>query len=242
MSDDGARLLFDATTASRTGPRHARNEDARGTHPEAGLFVVSDGIGGLADGAVASRAVVELLLRAITPGADLDSRVAEARDALFRANGALFLSGEESGQPLGATVVLALLGDGCAVCLWAGDSRAYLARAGHLHPITSDHSVIGPAADGAGLRTLVTRAIGPEPEVEIDCAIVDLMPGDGLLLCSDGVCGAIPPARLERMLGTDPGATAEQVVAEAVACGTRDDATAIVVRIAGAEADHGPRT
>ncbi|MFG1392033.1 PP2C family protein-serine/threonine phosphatase [Xanthobacter agilis] len=234
-------LRFAASAATRIGPRHRQNEDAHAAWDAAALFVVSDGIGGLADGAVASRAVVELLQRGVTPGAALDRRVAQARDALFRANAALFQSGAESGAPLGATVVLAVLGEGCAVCLWAGDSRAYLARTGRLHPITRDHAIFGRTAPGAAARTVITRAIGPEDDVEIDCAIVDLVAGDALLLCSDGVHGAIPSARLEQLVTTGPGVGATQVVEEAAACGTRDDATAIIVHIRAAEGAHGAR-
>lgn len=229
-------LAVTASAATRTGPRHRQNEDAHAIHEAAGLFVVSDGIGGLADGAVASRAVVELLQRAVTPGAALDTRVAQARDALFRANAALFQAGTEGTHPMGATVVLALLGEGCAVCLWAGDSRAYLARAGGLHQVTQDHAVFGRAAGGGLPRTLVTRAIGPEEAVDIDCAIVDLEPGDILLLCSDGVCAAVPGNQLQGLLANAASARAEEVVAAAVAWGTRDDATAVVVKVGPAEA------
>lgn len=233
-----AELAFAASAATRTGPRHRQNEDAHAISPAAGLFIVSDGVGGLADGAVASQAVVALLQRAVTPEADLDTRIAQAHDALQRANAALFQAGTESGRPMGATVVLALVGEGCAVCLWAGDSRAYLARAGSLHQLTRDHAIFASAGGGAPPRTLVTRVIGPEEGVDIDCAIVDLEPGDALLLCSDGVCGALSAPLLEQLLTTTPPATAEEVVADAVAHGTRDDATAVVIAIRPPEQVH----
>ncbi|WP_454917989.1 PP2C family protein-serine/threonine phosphatase [Xanthobacter sediminis] len=240
MSEERPDLAVTASAATRTSPRHPQNEDAHAIHEAAGLFVVSDGIGGLADGAVASRAVVELLQRSVTPGAALDTRVAQARDALFRANTALFLAGEEGTHPMGATVVLALLGEGCAVCLWAGDSRAYLARADGLHQVTQDHAIFGRAAPDGLPRTLVTRAIGPEEAVDIDCAIVDLEPGDTLLLCSDGVCTAIPGPQLRALLADDATARAEELVAAAVAWGTHDDATALVIKVRPAEAPHVP--
>ncbi|MFG1295553.1 PP2C family protein-serine/threonine phosphatase [Xanthobacter variabilis] len=231
-------LAFRASAATRIGPRHPQNEDAHLVSEGAGLFAVSDGIGGLAEGEVASRAVVELLHRGVTANASLDARVAQAHDALYRANAALFQAGEESQRPMGATVVAALLGEGCAVCLWAGDSRAYLARAGALHPVTHDHAILGRTSRNGPPRTLVTRAIGPDEAVDIDCTIVELQPGDTLLLCSDGVYGAIGDARLETLLGATPPADAEEVVAEAVARGTRDDATAIVIAIRPAGAAH----
>lgn len=240
MSDARADLAVTASAATRTGPRHQENEDAHAIHEAAGLFVVSDGIGGLADGAVASRAVVELLQRSVTPGAALDTRVAQARDALFRANAALFQAGEDNTRPMGATVVLALLGEGCAVCLWAGDSRAYLARADGLHQVTQDHAVFGRPAPGDLPRTMVTRAIGPEEAVDIDCAIVELEPGDTLLLCSDGVCGAVPGPQLKSLLANGAAVSADELVAAAVAWGTRDDATAVIIKVSPAEARHAP--
>lgn len=227
-----------ASAATRTGPLHQQNEDAHAVLEAAGLFALSDGIGGLAEGAVASRAVVELLVRAVKPGAVLDARVEQARDALFRTNAALFQAGAETMRPMGATVVLAILGEGCAVCLWAGDSRAYLARENTLHQVTRDHAIFARVSQGTAPRSMVTRAIGPEETVDVDCAIVDLLPGDTLLLCSDGVFNAVTETRLGELIATTSPASAEQVVAEAVACGTRDDATAVVVRICPEEEMH----
>ncbi|MFG1429769.1 PP2C family serine/threonine-protein phosphatase [Xanthobacter sp. V2C-8] len=233
-----AALALSATAASRAGPRHRQNEDAHAVVAEAGLFAVCDGIGGLCDGAVASRVVAELLQRAVPPGAALDIRLAEAREALARANAALFQAGEETRRPMGATVVLAIVGEACAVCLWAGDSRAYLMRAGALLQLTQDHAVLGRPHADAPPRMVVTRAIGPDAAVDIDCAIVDLRPGDCLLLCSDGVSGTVPAARIEALLAATPAAGAQELVAEAAARGTRDDATAVVVRVHPAEASH----
>lgn len=229
---------FGASAATRTGPKHKENEDAYAIIEAAGLFVVADGIGGLAEGEVASRAVVEVLGRSVRPDATLDTRVEQARDALDRANAALFEAGNKMGALMGATVVLAILGEGCAVCLWAGDSRAYLCRDNILHQVTRDHSVIARTSVGTAPRHVVTRAIGPGETVDPDCAIVDLQPGDTLLLCSDGVCNAVSDARLEEFMATTSSAFAEDVVAEAVACGTRDDATAVMIRIYPGEEMH----
>lgn len=233
------RLNAHATVATRTGPLHVQNEDAHASVPESGLYVVADGVGGLAEGAVASRVVVEMLQRVVDSSAAFDVRVQQAREALARANAALFEAGRDTDQPMGTTVVLTLIDADCAVCLWAGDSRAYLARAGALHRVTTDHAVLARVADDLPLRSMITRAIGPEESVDLDCVVFDLAAGDSLLLCSDGVCGAIPEERLERLL-TDPAAHAEDVVAEAVAYGTRDDATALVIRIGEEEATHVP--
>ncbi len=201
-------------------------------------MAVSDGVGGLADGAVASRVVVELLARTVTAGT-LDERVAQARAALHLANTALFQAG--CGQAMAATIVLAILGEGCAVCLWAGDSRAFLARDGVVHQITNDHSVYAQVPGQRAPRSLITRAVGGDEGIEVDCSITELLAGDTLLLASDGVFNALTTVRLDPLMIKAPPATAQQVVAQAAACGTRDDATAVVVRICPQEETYVPR-
>lgn len=242
MSPDGPatrlRLHAHASMATRTGPLHVQNEDACASLEAAGLYVVADGIGGLAEGAVASRVVVEMLQRIVTAGASLDARVEQARDALARANTALFQAGHEAQKAMGTTVVLILMDADCAVCLWAGDSRAYLMRDRALHRITSDHAIFARIAEDLPLRSMLTRAVGPDETVELDCVVFDIEAGDSLLLCSDGVCGAIPEDRLEALLADADETRAEHVIAEAVTWGTRDDATALVIRICGEEATH----
>ncbi|MBA4790880.1 MAG: serine/threonine-protein phosphatase [Rhizobiales bacterium] len=227
-----------ATTATRTGPLHVQNEDAHVAMPDAGLFVVADGIGGLADGAVASRVVVEMLTRMVSGADDLDARVQQARDALFRSNTALYEAGREAGNAMGTTVVVVLVGEDCAVCLWAGDSRGYLVRQGALHRLTTDHAIFARIAEDLPPRSMVTRAVGPDESVDLDCVVFDLELGDILLLCTDGICGTVPEERIEALLGLGDGIAAEHLVAEAVTRGTRDDATAVLIRMCGEEATH----
>ncbi|WP_127089599.1 PP2C family protein-serine/threonine phosphatase [Aquabacter cavernae] len=227
-----------ASAATRTGPLHVQNEDAHLKLPEAGLYVVADGIGGLADGAVASRVVVEMLTRMVVPGDSLDTRVQQARDAISRANTALFLAGREAQAAMGTTVVVVLVGEDCAVCLWAGDSRGYLMRQGQLHRVTTDHAIFARISDELPPRSMVTRAVGPDESVDLDCVVFDLEVGDSLFLCTDGVCGSVPEERLEALLDLGVPVTADHLVAEAVTRGTRDDATAVVIRMCGEEATH----
>lgn len=233
-----ATLHAHASAATRTGPLHVQNEDAHLSLPDAGLFVVADGIGGLADGAVASRVVVEMLSRMVSGADGLEARVQQARDALFRSNTALYEAGQEGGNAMGTTVVVVLVGEDCAVCLWAGDSRGYLVRHGAMHRLTTDHAIFASVAEDLPPRSLVTRAVGPDEGVDLDCVVFDLELGDILLLCTDGICGAIPEQRIEALLGLGDGVTAEHLVAEAVARGTRDDATAVLIRMCGEEATH----
>lgn len=223
---------FDTSAATRTGAARQVNEDSFAVMAEQALFAVADGIGGLVEGAVASRAIVEVLGRLVTPGAPLDVRVQEAEDALHQVNAALFAEGIGRRPPvhMGSTIAVLLLGETTGVCLWAGDSRAYLSRGSELHQLTHDHSLCAQSG-GIHPRNIITRAIGPSHEVEIDCCVVDILPGDVLLLCTDGVSNFLDDARLAQVLRGPMAGLAERIVAEAVARGSRDDVTAVAVRI-----------
>lgn len=223
---------LDTSAATRTGAARQANEDAFAVLADQALFAVADGIGGLAEGAVASRAIVEVLGRMVTPGAPLDVRVQEAEDALHQVNAALFEEGIGRRPPvhMGSTIAVLLLGEVTGVCLWAGDSRAYLCRGQELHQLTHDHSLCAQHGD-IHPRNIITRAIGPSHEVEIDCCVVDILPGDVLLLCTDGVSNFLDDARLSQFLRGPMAGLAERIVTEAVARGSRDDVTAVAVRI-----------
>lgn len=236
MMDAAARPTgpwrFETSAATRTGAARQVNEDFFAVKPEQALFAVADGIGGLAEGAVASRAIVEVLARVVTPGAPLDVRVQEAEDALHHVNDALFQEGIGRRPPvhMGSTIAVMLIGMREGVCLWAGDSRAYLRRGDDLHQLTHDHSLCAQQGD-IHPRNIITRAIGPSHEVEIDCCVVEIMPGDMLLLCTDGVSNFLDDARLAQFMAGPMEGMAERIVADAVARGSRDDVTAVAVRI-----------
>ncbi|MDQ0509455.1 PP2C family protein-serine/threonine phosphatase [Ancylobacter amanitiformis] len=227
---------LDVSSASRAGVSRQMNEDSFAVMAEQALFAVADGIGGLVEGAVASRAIVEVVARVVTPGASLETRVREAEDALHHVNDALFEEGLGRRPPvnLGSTIVLLLVGETAGVCLWAGDSRAYLRRGGELHQLTHDHSLCAQHG-GIHPRNVITRAIGPSREVEIDCCVVDIAPGDVLLLCTDGVSNVLDDARLTQLLRGPMAGMADRIVTEAVTRGSRDDVTAVTVRIPAGE-------
>jgi protein phosphatase len=192
------------TMIGMTDPGMVRleNEDSIGTHPEAGLAVLADGMGGHQAGEVASHMAVDVITRYLTdpypPDRDqpATSRVAEA---IRRANRAIHEAAHARPEcaGMGSTVVVTLLRDGMLVVGHVGDSRLYRLRAGQLEQITMDHSVVQELVN-RGLFTLeearqsvgknlVTRALGVDPEVEADVAMLPLQPGDIFLLCSDGL-------------------------------------------------------
>jgi len=189
------------------------------------LLIVADGIGGYQGGAVASRMVVESF-RAHLASLPHDYPAAQAiEEASARANADVIAAASAPGAPysrMGSTVVLALVQfDAEGFRAWIGhigDSRAYLVRAGQLSRITNDHSAV-QALLNRNLITpeqainhpdasVLTRSIGHHPKVEIDIEMVPLMPGDSLLLCSDGLWGFVPEEEIQKV-AANPALTAD---------------------------------
>lgn len=227
---------------TRQGLGRPVNEDAFLCRPDLGLWAVADGIGGQAAGDVASRSVVEALaeaLNAVGPGSSLGSAAAAATEALTRANRALLDKAALIGtRSVIATTVAALLVRGDeALCLWAGDSRIYLLRDVHLYRLTCDHTVaadrlaagLPPSPDPKATRSL-TRAVGAREELTLGQAVLEVMPGDLFLVCTDGVWQPIPPETLAESIDADPGATVRLLAELALAGGTRDDLSVVVAR------------
>ena len=219
--------------ATRCGARRDVNEDAFLALTERGLFCVADGMGGHADGQLASLSVARILERMVGTGS-LEERVATVERSLRRINTALRNEAAKGGLTaiIGATVVALVLDTDYAVCIWAGDSRCYLLRDGHLFQMTRDHGAL--QAPDQRRTNVVTRAIGSGETLDLDRVVVEVEAGDSFLLCSDGVSDYLSADDILACLaGPFEHATAE-LVAAAVEAGSRDDVTAVLVRVDGA--------
>lgn len=239
----GPLSFWRADAASRCGRSHASNEDAFLVAEEAGLYCVADGLGGHCDGQLASRSVASILSRTVPAAPPLTARIAAAERALGSINAALIAEARKIGPGalIGATVACLLTSDRFGACLWAGDSRIYLLREDRLFQLTTDHVSI--ARRGAKLGTVVTRAVGARPELALDRVVFSLAPGDVFLLCSDGVSKFTPASTIHEVLSDlslSEHAAADALNGEAVANGSRDDVTAVVVRFAGPAGLVGP--
>jgi protein phosphatase len=222
-----------------------RNEDSILTDPTGRLWAVADGMGGHGFGDVASDIVIDSLAAV----ADHDDPSEILRERLEAANDAVLAraAAEGLGQ-IGATVVAALVDHARAHIAWAGDSRAYLLRGERLRLVTRDHTVVQDMVDrgelSAGLAEthpeshIVTRAVGGAPEIEVDQIELPLVPGDRLLLCSDGLPRCVYEHVIEAILRrpTAPEDACADLLREALAQGAPDNVSAIVVDISG-----GPR-
>ncbi|MFA4965296.1 MAG: protein phosphatase 2C domain-containing protein [Thermoleophilia bacterium] len=223
---------------SDIGLHRKTNEDAVLAAPP--LFVVCDGMGGARAGEVASRLAVETLAAALAGGRTLLAAAEEANAAVHAQAAA---DPERSG--MGTTLTALTLEGDTAHFVHIGDSRAYVLRAGELEQISEDHSLVGQmvrdgrlTAEEAAVhphRSILSRALGTEPQARFDEFAVDLLPGDVLLLCSDGLSGVVPATAiaggLEHQMPED---AAEELVAAARAAGAPDNISAVVLRFAAA--------
>lgn len=236
--------LPQAAAITSTGRVRNHNEDAFGSRPERGVFVVCDGMGGAAGGEVASRIAVDTILTRLAadtvPSADrklLHEAIAEAnRAVLARAESDAGLYG------MGTTLVALLLHPGTALIAHAGDSRCYLFRDGQLSRCTHDHSLVdeqmrlgtmtAEEAERSPLRSVITRAIGTQPTVTEEMLEIPVQSGDRFLLCTDGLTREITEESIAQALIAEPSleAAARQLVEAATNAGGRDNITCLLVR------------
>jgi PPM family protein phosphatase len=202
-----------------------------------GLVAVADGMGGHRAGEVASATALEALRAAVASGQPLRDAIEGANDAVIEKS----VSDQELAG-MGTTLTAGMLGsDGYLVVGHVGDSRAYLVRDGELTQITDDHSLVEEMVRGGELtreqadvhprRSIITRALGIDPEVEVDEYPIELQPGDRILFCSDGLTTMVRTDEIASILSRehDPKRAAQLLVDAANAAGGEDNITAVIV-------------
>lgn len=231
--------------ATDIGLAREANEDSYLADPP--LFLVADGMGGHMAGDVASRMAVESIVRELArnPGALADAVIQANRDVHNRAAARPELRG------MGTTLTAMMTAPDGVDIVHIGDSRAYLLRNGSLTRLTRDHTVverlvregrIGPEeAEHHPKRSYLERALGVEPQVEIDSYKVATQQGDRILLCTDGLTTMLSEDEILQILVTerDPKRASRELVAAAVAAGGNDNVTVVVVDYPG-QAGEGP--
>jgi protein phosphatase len=234
---------FRWTSASRSHAGRVReiNEDAWLEQPGRGLWAVADGMGGHSLGEFASRLAIRSLAD-LPPPQKLKQYVALALERLQGANRRLRdEAARRDVQLIGTTIAALLVSQRECACLWAGDSRIYLYRKGRLKQLTRDHSEVEAvrswrthkADDTLHLppSNVITRALGAEDMIEIDCETIEVVDGDVFLLCSDGLTNEVAEAAIEHALLPGNCRQASQELLDlALEHGGRDNITAVVVR------------
>lgn len=255
-------LVARAASHSDVGLHRPGNEDACLVQPP--LYAVADGMGGAQAGEVASQRAIEVVhahvaaradvLRAFAHDPSVDRGVAAQRlleQAIQAACADVFHKAEADRQlrGMGTTFVcLAIAGDRAVVGA-VGDSRLYLVRRGEVHCLTEDHTIIAAAIKAGELapedahkspfRGVLTRALGAHESVQVDTLVVELLPGDAFLLCSDGLHGYFSDEELAKEFAARATeGLAADLVSLANERGGKDNITAIVVQVE----DDGPKT
>jgi PPM family protein phosphatase len=228
--------------ATDTGRRRETNEDFFQIKPP--LFVIADGLGGHKAGDVAARMAVEVFDEHF---AGEGGGTGGLRGAVVAANRAVFekASTEPGLTGMGTTLTAMVAGEGSVQIAHVGDSRAYLLRGGELEQITRDQTVVERLVRQGQLapeeveshprRSMLEKAVGVEPQVEPDLYVVDIEPGDRMLLCTDGLTGMVAEEEIAEILEgeEDPEKACEKLVKAALSAGGTDNVTALVVDMPG---------
>ncbi|HEY6695330.1 MAG TPA: Stp1/IreP family PP2C-type Ser/Thr phosphatase [Solirubrobacteraceae bacterium] len=230
------------------GRQRQGNED--NLFVRAPLFVVADGMGGAQAGEVASEMAVASFGSGLPDGSPAEGLVR----IVEQANRAIHDRSRSDARTagMGTTVTAAYVGESEVTIAHVGDSRAYVLRAGDLIRLTKDHSLVGELVARGKLteeqaemhpqRSVITRALGSEPDVEVDVHVYQARAGDLFMLNSDGLTSMVPEARVKPII--EGAATLEQAGRELIAAaneaGGRDNITVILFRLeevdGGAEA------
>jgi PPM family protein phosphatase len=224
-----------------TGRKRRRNEDSYVLSPP--LFAVADGMGGAQAGEVASKLAAAALEETDPGGLTGPERIAaliqEANRRVHERS-----SSDPATSGMGTTMTVARVEDDCVVIGHVGDSRAYRVRDGEIEQLTEDHSLVNELLKSGRLspeeaevhpqRSVITRAVGTDPDVDVDAFIVDAHDGDVFLICSDGLTDMVADRDILRVVQQNDGDLArltKELVAAANRGGGEDNITVVAFAI-----------
>ena len=232
---------YDTGATTHVGNVRERNEDSYLVRPEVGLWAVADGMGGHEAGDLASRTIIDAL-RLIDPPATAAELLAACETRVALANQRLKEIGKiRGGITIGATLAILLAFEDHYACLWSGDSRVYIIRAGAIRQLSQDHTevqelVARGAITAEEARTwprsnIVTRAIGIFEEPELEITSGPLLDGDSFVICSDGLTRHVADVEiLARVSSGSAQQACEKLVSLALERGGLDNVTVVVMR------------
>ena len=239
------------------GRVRTNNEDSFRIVEPLSLFILSDGMGGEAHGEIASAMAVETISEYLAePKQDSGETLhGEASDnfslktkrlksAVHLANVKIYQSAQKNPEQrgMGATLTVVWVDDAKLSIAHVGDSRAYLLRSGNLQQLTNDHSLVAEQvrrglitpqqAEESEMQSVLLRALGAHPDVEVDVDEVAVVPNDVLLLCSDGLTRMVTEPEIAGTLQaeTNPASAAQKLIELANGNGGLDNITVIVAR------------
>jgi serine/threonine protein phosphatase PrpC len=218
----------------------AENEDEFCIEKDLGFLAVADGMGGHASGEVASKMAIDIVRNCFKNEKEpLSSRMTSG---IRLANKAIYDASKSQSQwnGMGTTIAAVLLTGNRLSIAHVGDSRVYLVRGGNLEQITDDHTIVSEQvqkglmtreeADQSGMRHILTRALGIDPDVNVDVDELTMSKGDRLVLCSDGLSELVSDDEIlyAAMSSDTPEIACDQLVDMANQKGGHDNITVIV--------------
>ncbi|OGO14601.1 MAG: hypothetical protein A2030_08405 [Chloroflexi bacterium RBG_19FT_COMBO_50_10] len=245
----------------RTHPGKTReeNEDSllcltlsriqQGVSQPAGLFAIADGMGGHAMGDLASSLAIQTIVqKASSELASLQNLTPEEyiswlKDAVQAANLTLFESRQKADNDMGSTLVCALLLGNQAYLAHLGDSRIYLLRDKSIQQLTSDHSLVQQLVTNGQIsrdearfhpqRNVILQSLGEKAQAEADIYTQELLPGDRLLLCSDGLSGMLDDQKIRIIIheSQSPQVACDYLIDAANLAGGEDNISIILVEV-----------
>jgi PPM family protein phosphatase len=241
-----------------TGRVREHNEDTIGTDPDVGLVVLADGMGGYKSGEVASGIAVRTLMGLIKEAVERQDLTVQdpetglsrpgilLRDAIQRANKIIYQTArtQPNCEGMGTTVVAGLFFDDKITIAHVGDSRMYRLRGERLEQVTQDHSLMqelvargfytAEEAARAAAKNFVTRALGVEPQVEVEVTEIPVSRDDLFLLCSDGLSDMVEDDDIQLTIstfGANLETLAKQLVLLSNENGGRDNISVVLARV-----------
>lgn len=227
--------------ATHPGRKRRHNEDSYVVEPP--MFAVADGMGGAKAGEVASGLAAAALKETGADGMSGEERVTQL---IQEANRRVFRRANEDREAsgMGTTMTVALVEDGRVVFGHVGDSRAYLIRSGSIEQLTDDHSLVAELVRSGRLtpeeaeahpqRSVITRAVGTEPDVDVDTFTIEPEDGDLFLICSDGLTDMVDDGTIIDAIERhrdDLDEAAKALVGAANRVGGEDNITVLLVEV-----------
>lgn len=248
------RLVWNVAAITDRGLHRSENQDNYYISPDNRVFVVADGMGGLSGGARASQLAVEavsLLYEHEPPPLNDKERIQQWLDyAVSEANLSVFnvASQDPTVQHMGTTIVVAFQTEnGSMQIAHVGDSRAYMVRNGETIVLTQDHSVVmemllkgqltPEQLKTSPFRHYLTRCVGHSGKVEIDNTPVEVLPGDWIIICTDGLSSVVADEEILEAIedGAKPDDVCKTLLAKTIAGGAPDNVTIVAVHYKGAK-------
>jgi PPM family protein phosphatase len=237
--------MYDIASASLTDTGKVREINEDSVLEAGNLFAVADGMGGHQAGEVASDLALSLIGQYVEDNLGLVGGEKLVEKAVSSANASVHQKARSSAKyhSMGTTVTLLYREGDTAYIGNVGDSRTYLLRAGSLRRLTRDHSLVQALIDEGEIteeqarnhpqRNIIIRALGLEPQIDVDVVSVKIEPGDEFLLASDGLTGMVDDAGIAGVLveNSEPVAAARALVDLALAAGGNDNISVVVVSI-----------